>query len=106
MGTCLDLPGSNTENGNFLWTWECLGSPNQQWLFDTHGQLTTKVDAQKCVDLPNNDGTEGNPIAIWDCSGAPQQAWGYDRNGGGTIYLSQSLDASLCMHVKDESGKS
>merc|ERR1712048_1385689 len=44
FGSCLDLPGSNTDNGNFLWVWDCDGADNQQWLFDNDGQLTTKLD--------------------------------------------------------------
>jgi len=41
---CLDLPGANAANGNYVQTWKCNGgnSKNQQWT--TSGKLTRRQD--------------------------------------------------------------
>ena len=33
-GKCVDLPGGDARNGNYLWLWECTGGDSQGWILD------------------------------------------------------------------------
>ena len=72
-GKCLDLPGSNTDDGSLLWLWECSGSDNQRWAFDRKGHIAYDGGTvwTHCVDLPGNDWTNWNQIWLWDCTNDP-----------------------------------
>jgi hypothetical protein len=84
-GKCLDLPGGDTTNGNFVWMWDCTGSANQLWTYDTFGKmkdypfamnpyrLRYAADPSKCIDLPGQDTSDGAQLWIWDCIGEDSQ---------------------------------
>jgi hypothetical protein len=101
---CVDVPGGDTSNGALLWTWDCVGNDNQQWIFQD-GQLVLRSDASKCVDLLGGDTTNGNLLGIWDCLASDSQQWGFDPDMG-TIYLASSAasDASKCMQFGGNPG--
>lgn len=75
---CIDLPGGDTTNGNFLWLWECNGGGNQQWLVKD-GAIRFASQPDKCIDIPGGaeKGIDGNTfkptVWIWDCIGAANQ---------------------------------
>lgn len=96
-GLCLDIPGSNVANGQSLWTWDCTGTDNQQFIFAGDSwQITSAIDPSFCVDA-GSDMSAGNQIFLWECNGHDQQVFGYDADAG-SIYLANSgSDASLCL---------
>jgi len=102
---CLGVGKGNFDNGNPIIVSACDGSDTQGWTFDTWPVLTTtRAGTDKCVDSPG--GTwEGNLLQIWDCNGTPQQNFGFGPDGegfdAGTIYASDSSDATLCMDVQN-----
>jgi hypothetical protein len=95
-GLCLDIPGGNVANGQALWTWDCTGTENQQFIFaDDSWKITAASDPSLCVDA--GDMSVGSQITLWECQGYDQQGFGYDPDAG-SIYLSNSgNDASLCL---------
>jgi hypothetical protein len=93
-GKCLDIPGGDATNGQFLWVWECSEEyAGQRWDWNNY-QIQF---GDSCVDVPNGDLTNGNSIELWDCNGLPQQQWGYDESVG-TIYIA-SNNAVMCLQI-------
>lgn len=96
-GLCLDIPGDNIATGQPLWTWECAGTENQQFIFaEDSWRITAASDPSLCIDAGSNMRV-GNHISLSECNGDDQQAFGYDADAG-TIFLANSgSDASLCL---------
>merc|ERR1712070_946697 len=96
-GLCLDIPGGNVAPGQALWTWDCAGTNNQQFIFaEDSWQITAASDPSYCIDA-GSDMEIGDQIFLWECNESPQQSWGYDADAG-SIYLANSgSDASLCL---------
>lgn len=72
---CVDLPDSNTTNGNRLQIWDCNGTNAQQWQFGGDGTVRSTIDTNKCWDLPSGNTANGTPIQIYDCNGGSNQQW-------------------------------
>lgn len=93
---CLDLPGGNTKNGNFLWLWECNGGVAQSWQWNSQtGQLAYAADPSKCIDIPGHDAFDGQRLWVWDCSGLDNQKWGYNPS-----HSARSIYSAWDNHVK------
>ena len=73
-GKCIDLPGGDAKNGNYLWLWECTGDASQKWSLDG-GQIKLTSNPTFCVDLPGSDVSNGNRLWIWECNGGANQQW-------------------------------
>lgn len=100
---CLDLPGSDTSNGNKLWLWACNGMNSQKWRFDAGTyKITYAANPNKCVDIPGSSYESGNQLQLWDCNGQAGQYWGYDSNKQ-TIFASNSV-AVDALQFKDAPG--
>jgi hypothetical protein len=100
---CLDLPGGDTTNGNFVWLWQCSGGGNQDWVWDADSwSIRYALDLSKCIDIRNGIFASGTALQIWDCfdgDGLAQQAFGYDSDLS-SIYVANSQgDASLCVDL-------
>merc|ERR1712070_381828 len=95
-GLCMDIPGSNTAEGQPLWIWDCAESDNQQFTFvGDSWQITAADDTSLCVDAGSM--TEGEQVTLAGCNGYDQQVFGYDSDCG-TVYLANTgSDASLCL---------
>lgn len=76
---CLDVPGGDLSNGNFLELWDCNGQPQQQWGYDANaGTLylsSSSNDASVCLDLQNGGEDNGTPVQLWECLGSSNQQW-------------------------------
>lgn len=94
-GLCLDVTDGSTDNGTPIQAWECDGLSNQLWIWES-GSVSIKLaeDQSKCIDA----GVGWDGLFLWDCNDLDQQNWGYDADFG-TIYLTNSADAGLCMDV-------
>ena len=73
-GKCIDLPGGDAKNGNYLWLWECNGDASQKWSLDD-GQIKLTSNPTFCVDLPGSDVSNGNRLWLWECNGGANQQW-------------------------------
>ncbi|WP_051450364.1 ricin-type beta-trefoil lectin domain protein [Actinospica robiniae] len=76
---CLDVPGLATANGTLLDIWDCDGGSNQQWAYQSNGEL--QVYGNKCLDVPNNATSAGTRVEIWDCNGGANQQWTLNSDG-------------------------
>jgi hypothetical protein len=74
---CLDLPASDTTNGNQLQIWTCNGTQAQQWTYQADGTIHSAINYNKCVDLSGSNTANGTPVQIWDCNGSFAQKWTY-----------------------------
>jgi len=94
-GLCLDVAGGFAEDGTPVQIWDCLGTAQQNWLFN-EGMLVSGLDQSKCLDAgPTMD--RGFNVMLWSCNGYPQQMWAYDDQYMKTIYLNNGADASYCL---------
>jgi hypothetical protein len=74
-GLCLDVTNGSTVWGTAVQLWNCLGDPQQAWVY-TGGQLEVYGDPALCLDANGNDlGANGTPIDVWGCNGAANQKW-------------------------------
>lgn len=94
---CIDLPGGDTTNGNYVWIWDCSMESGQQWSFKPDSwTINYSPDPSKCLDLPGGAADNGNRLWIWDCNGSPGQGWSFDYNAG-SIY--SSVDNNKCLDL-------
>ena len=97
-GKCLDVhqPDMST-NGALVQIWTCLGTPNQDWSFDSVGRLIN--GGGKCLDVDTPKiGVDGGRIQVWDCHGEANQKWSI--NGLGEMRVNNS-DKCLDVHAPE-----
>jgi len=93
---CLDLTDGKQDNGTPIQLWDCDGLSNQYWIFEDN-KIKLAVNKNKCIDAGKM--TDGTFLMLWDCNGLPQQNFWYDSKAG-TVYLSSSQDATMCMDIQ------
>ena len=94
---CMDLFGSDQNNGTMIGIWDCNGRSNQQWSWLNGSNLiTAKNNSNKCIDLPGGDTTNGNKLWIWDCNGSSNQNWSYNKK---TLQIQYTADPKKCIDV-------
>jgi hypothetical protein len=92
-GTCVDVTGSDTANGTGVLGWDCGGTRNQRWWYDTARQtFHTELTQDRCLDVPGAQYRPGTALIIWNCSGAANQKFLRD---GATIRPSAA--PGLCL---------
>jgi hypothetical protein len=101
--SCLDIPGDNAAAGQPLWTWDCSGEDNQEFIFaDDSWKITAANNPDLCLDA--GDMSAGNSISLVECNGGDQQVFGYDTDAS-SIYLANSAsDATMCLSSDAEQG--
>ncbi|MFI9344072.1 ricin-type beta-trefoil lectin domain protein [Streptomyces sp. NPDC052773] len=73
-GTCVDVGASKTANGTGVLGWDCAGTRNQGWWYDTARQtFHTELTQDRCLDVPGAQYRPGTALIIWNCSGAANQ---------------------------------
>jgi hypothetical protein len=79
---CLDVIGGSIENGTRVQLYDCLGDPQQHWVWTPAAQLTVYGSPTKCLDANDNQsGANGTIIQVWNCTGASNQRWIAEPNG-------------------------
>lgn len=75
-GRCLDVIGGSTAPGTRVQLWDCLGDPQQAWVYSA-GRLEVYSGAEvMCLDANDNyGGANGTPVQVWTCTGKSNQAW-------------------------------
>jgi hypothetical protein len=72
-GKCIDVPGANGVDGQYLNIWDCNGTSAQAWTFPGDGTIRA---LGKCMDVAWGSAADGAVIQLASCSGNPaQQFW-------------------------------
>jgi hypothetical protein len=82
-GKCLNVSGGNIAPGTSVITWECRGTSNELWHFESDGTVRPAVDTTKCLDVESGSATNGTTLDIWPCNSptSPNQTWSLDFDG-------------------------
>ena len=94
-GRCLDVIGGATQPGTRVQLWDCLGDPQQAWIY-SGGQLQVYTGSQTlCLDAADNQGgVNGSPIQVWTCRGTANQQWTAEPDGSlRSVAYGRCLDA-------------
>ena len=70
---CMDDTGANTNNGTAIQLWNCSGTKEQSWSWNsTDGTLHV---LGKCMDVSGGQTANGTLVQLWDCNGTGAQEW-------------------------------
>ncbi|WSE20073.1 ricin-type beta-trefoil lectin domain protein [Streptomyces sp. NBC_00056] len=73
-GTCADAKGGSSANGTAVIGWDCAGTRNQGWWYDTAGRsLHSELTQDRCVDVPDSSYKAGTALILWNCHGGANQ---------------------------------
>ncbi|MCW2637725.1 MAG: Ricin lectin [Dactylosporangium sp.] len=92
-GKCIDVPGANSADGQYLNIYDCNGTPAQDWTFAGDGTVRA---LGKCMDVAWGSRDNGAVIQLASCSGNPAQQ--FVLSGAGDLVNPQS---NKCVDVKD-----
>ena len=74
-GRCLDVTGGSTTPGTRVQLWNCLGDPQQAWVY-SGGRIEVYGNDPMCLDANDTDGgASGTTVQIWTCNGGLNQRW-------------------------------
>jgi hypothetical protein len=91
-GKCIDVPGANGVDGQFLNLWDCNGTVAQAWTFPGDGTIRA---FGKCMDVAWGSTADGAVIQLASCSGNPAQQ--FVLTGAGDLVNPQ---ANKCVDVE------
>jgi Ricin-type beta-trefoil lectin domain len=83
---CLDVPNSQYAQGKKLIVWECHGSPNEEFTFSQHNEITIQ---ELCLQ-PENDQV-GAAVILSSCDGGTMQKWKLRQDGSIVGYQGRCL---------------
>jgi hypothetical protein len=73
-GTCADAKGGSSANNTAVIGWDCSGTRNQGWWYDTAGRsLHSELTQDRCVDVPDSAYKAGTALVLWNCHGGTNQ---------------------------------
>jgi hypothetical protein len=73
-GTCVDAKGGSSANNTAVIGWDCSGTRNQGWWYDTTGRsLHSELTQDRCVDVPGSAYKAGTALVLWNCHGGTNQ---------------------------------
>ncbi|SDK74559.1 ricin-type beta-trefoil lectin domain protein [Streptomyces indicus] len=73
-GNCLDVDGSTSANGTRVLGWDCAGTRNQTWWYDSARQtVMTGLTQDRCLDTSDATYQAGAGLVIWNCHGGTHQ---------------------------------
>ncbi|MFD4710779.1 ricin-type beta-trefoil lectin domain protein [Streptomyces sp. NPDC058430] len=73
-GACADAKGGSSANGTAVIGWDCAGTRNQGWWYDTAGRsLHSELTQDRCVDVPDSSYKAGTALVLWNCHGGANQ---------------------------------
>jgi hypothetical protein len=93
LNRCVDVPGANGVNGQYLQMYDCNGTGAQNWTFPGDGTIR---DFGLCMDVAWGSTADGAAVQLADCSGNPAQQW--VLTSAGDLVNPQ---ANKCLDVKD-----
>jgi len=92
-GKCVDVPGSNGVDGQYLHLWTCNGTSAQNWTFPGDGTVRA---FGLCMDVAWGSTANGAVVQLARCSGNPAQQ--FVLTAAGDLVNPQ---ANKCVDVKD-----
>lgn len=92
-GKCIDVPGGNGADGQYLQLWTCNGTPAQAWTFAGDGTIRA---FGRCMDVAYGSRDNGAVIQLANCSGNPAQQ--FVLSAAGDLVNPQS---NKCVDVRD-----
>lgn len=95
---CMDVPESNTHNGNELIIHQCHTGSNQLFGIDSDGYMRSRLNPEKCLDVTGPSTAKGTPVQVWDCiKDYPFQKWEMTDDG----QIRSLSDPSKCMGMPE-----
>ncbi|WP_033345499.1 glycoside hydrolase family 16 protein [Catenuloplanes japonicus] len=91
-GRCIDVPGSQSQDGLPLQIWDCLNNDAQRWTFNGNGSLTA---LGKCMDVAGGNPANGTNIQLANCNGSGWQ--NFVLSGAGDLV---NVAANKCVDVR------
>ncbi|QDQ14549.1 RICIN domain-containing protein [Streptomyces spectabilis] len=82
---CLEVEGSNFENGARVQRWDCNGQEGSYWNMVPIGGNAVEIRSWswgKCLEVDNGSTGNGARVQIWDCKGYEHQRWFLDDDFG------------------------
>jgi streptogrisin C len=92
-GKCIDVPGANGVEGQYLTIYDCNSTSAQAWTFAGDGTVRA---LGKCMDVAWGSRDNGAVIQLANCNGNPAQQ--FVLSGAGDLVNPQS---NKCVDVKD-----
>lgn len=74
-GKCVTVFNADMSNNASIIQYDCVGTPNQGWIYDNNGQYRSKQDQTKCLTLLNASAENETPIRLFECNNALHQQW-------------------------------
>lgn len=96
FGKCVDVDGSDWDNGTKLIQYTCNGTDAQRFVYTAEGQLRPKGNTEYCVDVSGGKGKEGAKLNIWKCDGGDSEKWKISPEG---LFANRHDDWKWCMDV-------
>ena len=97
---CMDIPGAEYQPGKKLALWNCAGSPNQTFGYESTNTLTA---GGLCLDglagKPNQTPGAGDPVVIAECDGSDHQVWELQPFDNNQSVVAIVDPAGLCVTV-------
>jgi hypothetical protein len=99
-GRCLDVLGGLTDDLTTVWTWDCVGGPNQRWISGAGGAAPTMLASRatgKCLDVLGASRAAGTGVVIYPCFGGENQRFALPAVGATgeiRVYGDMCLDAA------------
>jgi serine/threonine protein kinase len=94
-GTCLDVEGGRSADGQPVQMWPCTRGANQVWRWETDGTLRS---LGRCLAVVDDATADGAAVRLGDCDGSPGQQWRYTE-GRDVV----NPPADKCLDIRDRS---
>ncbi|NBE51391.1 ricin-type beta-trefoil lectin domain protein [Streptomyces boluensis] len=73
-GNCMDVDSSVSSNGTRVLGWDCTGTRNQTWWYDSARQtVMTGLTQDRCLDTGDATYQAGAGMVVWNCHGGRHQ---------------------------------
>src|SRR5664279_3229079 len=110
---CLDVraeDGVGNRNAR-IQTWQCFGSPNQEWgiLFAgqysgvDYFQFVGKTTGSLCMEVRGSSFSNGAPVDQFPCAPDSNQLWRLGPGTGGNSFTLISMNSGKCLDVSGNS---
>jgi ricin-type beta-trefoil lectin protein len=105
-GSCLDVAGAGTADGDNIHQWTCIGgptggNPNQRWRIVPQGDGSNDVIAthsNKCLDVAGAGTNDGANVHQWTCVGGANQRWVFFEVAPGQFTI-VAVHSGKCLDV-------
>lgn len=94
---CLDIPGADTQVGNYVDVWDCNGLFNQQWLLEAGtGQLSALANSSICIGTDTTP-AQGSRLKLKECKSTLTRKFTY--NAATATLTTVGGTATTCLDI-------